>query len=137
MKRWPFATFSNIYGPTETNQCTYYHLNTPPVEDRPIPIGYTWGDTAFKIIDTKDQEVQNGDTGELVIRSATMMKGYWNNPTLTQASFYKDETIIGAPHIYYRTGDQVCQDEEGRLLFLGRKDHQVKIRGYRIELGEL
>ena len=137
MKRWPFAKFSNIYGPTEANQCTYYHLETPPLTDTPIPIGYIWGDTAFKIIDQQDQEVNDGDIGELVIRTATMMKGYWNNPELTQASFYKEETIVGAPHIYYRTGDQVCLDKEGRLLFLGRKDHQVKIRGYRIELGEI
>jgi acyl-coenzyme A synthetase/AMP-(fatty) acid ligase len=137
MKRWSFARFSNIYGPTELNQCTYYHLDTPPVGDASIPIGYAWGDTAFKIIDAQDQEVTKGAIGELVVRTATMMKGYWNNPTGTQKSFYKDEIITGAPHIYYRTGDQVQEDEEGRLLFLGRKDHQVKVRGYRIELGEI
>ena len=137
MRRWPFARFSNIYGPTETNQCTYYHLDTPPVGDASIPIGYAWGNTAFKIIDAQDQEVTKGAIGELVVRTATMMKGYWNNPIGTQKSFYKDEIIKEAPHIYYRTGDQVQEDEEGRLLFLGRKDHQVKVRGYRIELGEI
>ncbi len=137
MELWSFAKFSNIYGPTETNQCTYYHLKTPPVTNTTIPIGYVWGNTDFKIIDIEDKEVNKGAIGELVIRTATMMKGYWNDPLRTQESFYKDENIIGAPHIYYRTGDQVKEDEKGRLLFLGRKDHQIKIRGYRVELGEI
>ncbi len=66
-----------------------------------------------------------------------MMKGYWNKPTLTQKSFYIETPMAGVDKIYYRTGDQVLQDEEGKLLFFGRKDHQVKLRGYRIELGEI
>lgn len=137
MELWPFAKFSNIYGPTELNQCTYYHLEVPPLGDVPIPIGYTWGDTSYKILDTQDQEVTKGTVGELVVRTATMMKGYWNNKAATTNSLYKEELIPNVPHVYYRTGDQVQEDELGRLLFLGRKDHQVKIRGYRIELGEI
>lgn len=137
MNCWPFAKFSNIYGPTETNQCTYYHLENPPETDLPIPIGYVWGNTEFKIIDTQNKEVAFGEQGELVVRTATMMKGYWNNPELTQNSFYKEIQVAGVEQIYYRTGDQVQQDEEGQLLFFGRNDNQVKVRGYRIELGEI
>ena len=66
-----------------------------------------------------------------------MMKGYWNNPDLTQNSFYKETLVAGVEQIFYRTGDQVQQDEEGRLLFFGRNDNQIKLRGYRIELGEI
>lgn len=135
MNLWPFAKFSNIYGPTETNQCTNYHLENPPEGDLNIPIGNPWGNTEIKVIDEEDKEVLFGEQGELVVRTATMMKGYWNNPTLTQKSFYKEIPVAGVEHIYYRTGDQVKQDEEGRLLFLGRNDNQIKLRGYRIELG--
>lgn len=137
MELWDFAKFSNIYGPTETNQCTYYHLETPPENNNPIPIGYAWGDTDFKIIDEQGQEVFFGQSGELVVRTATMMKGYWNNQELTQKSLYKETMIPGVDQIYYRTGDQVKQNEEGELLFLGRKDRQIKIRGYRIEIDEI
>jgi len=137
MEKWSFAKFSNIYGPTETNQCTYYHVEKLPDNTATIPIGYVWGNTEFKILDTKDVEVAKGEIGELVVRTATMMKGYWNNKTLTQQSFFRDETIVGATRCFYRTGDQVKLDEDERLLFLGRNDHQVKIRGYRIELEEI
>lgn len=137
MKQWRFATFSNIYGPTELNQCTFYHLTKPPRGRQPIPIGAIWGDTSYKILDAQDQEVSQGAAGELVVRTATMMKGYWNNTTATANAMYKEELVPGVTRCYYRTGDQVQEDREGRLLFLGRKDHQVKIRGYRIELGEV
>jgi acyl-coenzyme A synthetase/AMP-(fatty) acid ligase len=43
----------------------------------------------------------------------------------------------GEQERFYRTGDLVKQDGEGRLHYMGRVDHQVKIRGYRVELQEI
>jgi len=136
MKAWPHARFSNIYGPTEVNQCTFYHLDTSPVSDAPIPIGTVWGNSEYKIINKKNKEVFN-EPGELVVRTATMMKGYWNNKKLTEESLYKEETNTGVEKVYYKTGDLVKHNEKGELLFLGRNDRQVKIRGYRIEIDEI
>ena len=42
-----------------------------------------------------------------------------------------------SPVCVYRTGDLIRFDEDGNLVFLGRKDHLVKSRGYRIELEEV
>ncbi|MFD2726450.1 amino acid adenylation domain-containing protein [Hyunsoonleella rubra] len=137
MQHWPQAQFSNIYGPTETNQCTYYNLSEPPEGDEPIPIGFTWKNTEYKILDEADNEVDKGEEGLLVIRSATVMKGYWNNLALTEASFYKEEIAPGFEHRYYRTGDLVKVNRKGEILFLGRKDRQIKFRGFRIEIDEI
>lgn len=134
MMRWPKARFSNIYGPAETNQCTYYHLDTPPETDAPIPLGQIWDNTQMLIVDENDQEVSPGQAGELLIRSATMMEGYWRRPDLSEKGFYEQEIIPGFPEKYYRTGDLVKQDNNGLLHFLGRKDQQIKTRGYRVEL---
>ena len=137
MKLWSHAEYSNIYGPTELNQCTYYNLKVPPITDEPIPIGTTWGNTEYKILDENDNPVNEGDEGLLVVRSATMMKGYWNNTALTEASLYKHKIAPGLEHVYYRTGDLVKLNENNELLFLGRKDNQIKLRGFRIEIGEV
>ncbi|MEL6864724.1 MAG: AMP-binding protein, partial [Bacteroidota bacterium] len=134
MEQWSHSRFGNIYGPAEVNQCTYYHLPKAPEGDEPIPIGYTWGNTEYLILDEEDQEVPVGTMGELLIRSATMMSGYWQKPDLTARSLYRKKTATGVEAIYYRTGDLFKLGEDGLLHFFGRKDAQVKVRGYRVEL---
>ncbi len=137
MELWPGARFSNIYGPAEVNQCTYYHVPAPPETNAAIPLGRTWDNTQGMIIDEQDEPVSEGETGELLIRSATMMHGYWKQPELTRRSLFKRTADHGVEEIFYRTGDLVKKDAEGNLVFLGRKDRQIKVRGYRVELDEI
>lgn len=134
---WPNAKFSNVYGPAEINQCTYYNLESAPALNEQIPIGRVWDNTEFKILNEGDEEVSYGLTGELVVRTATMMIGYWNNDQLTQKSLFIEQLAHNLKYVYYRTGDMVRQDANGDLLFLGRNDRQIKLRGYRIELDEV
>lgn len=137
MLSWPKARFSNIYGPTELNQCTYYHLTEPPKSDAPIPIGKVWGNTSALVIEEEGSPVEEGDVGELVVRSPTMMYGYWKKPELNANCFFRHLNNAGIEEVYYRTGDLVKTDSTGEFLFLGRKDRQVKVRGYRVELDEI
>ena len=82
MDRWPNARFSNVYGPAETNQCTYYHV---PAQDKgstdPIPIGKVWDNAEGLIVDSDDAVVPTGTPGELLIRAPTMMMGYGDGRT--------------------------------------------------------
>jgi amino acid adenylation domain-containing protein len=137
MKLWDKAVFSNVYGPAEVNQCTYFHLSELPEKDAAIPLGHVWNNTEVLIVDNNDLEVGDGDTGELLVRTATMMKGYWGKPELTQKAFFRREKFPNAEEIFYRTGDLVWRNRDGQLMFAGRKDRQIKIRGYRIELNEI
>lgn len=137
MAMWPQAQFSNVYGPAEVNQCTYFNLEAIPGIDDIIPIGKVWGNTESKILSDDDSEAAQGTKGELVIRSATMMKGYWNNAELSSKSFYRVLDVAGQEQLFYRTGDLVKLDNSGLLVLLGRKDNQIKIRGYRVELDEI
>lgn len=134
-QRWPHATFHNVYGPAEVNQCTYYEL--PPIaegDETPIPIGQTPPNYDGLILDDADQEA---DEGELVMRTASMMHGYWNRPDLNANVFYEREILPEFTETYLRTGDLVRRDADGILHFLGRKDRQVKVRGFRVELDEV
>ncbi|MFK7804950.1 MAG: AMP-binding protein, partial [Anaerolineae bacterium] len=135
---WPNATFSNVYGPAEVNQCTAFLI--PPIaenDETPIPIGRMWFNTHGLIVDSDDQSVEPGDIGELIVRAPTMMQGYWKRPDLNKKAFYFDKKEGGIKHRYYRTGDLVQELPGGELVFLGRKDRQIKLRGYRVELDEV
>jgi len=124
------------HGPTELNQCTYYNIPSPPTGEEGIPIGKVWKNTESIVLDENEEALKSG-VGELCVRSTTMMKGYWQKPKKTEASFYRRKNSTNTDDIFYRTGDLVRLDEQNVLHFLGRKDHQVKIRGYRIELGSI
>ena len=139
MEQLPQARISNVYGPAEVNQCTYYHLPLPAEwEDvSSVPIGIVWDNAEGMILDDDDNIVSQGGVGELVVRTPTMMRGYWNRPDLNQRAFYLRDIFTDYSEKFYRTGDLVREGMDGQLEFLGRKDHQVKVRGYRVELAEV
>lgn len=137
MELWPHARFSNVYGPAEVNQCTYYHFAGLPGVDKPVPLGKVWDNTEALIVDANGQSVSDGEEGELLIRSGTRMQGYWRQPELTQKAFFTRTANSGLKNIFYRTGDLVKMNADGHLLFLGRMDRQVKVRGFRVELDSI
>jgi L-proline---[L-prolyl-carrier protein] ligase len=133
----PKARFYNLYGPTETNVCTYYEV--PPLpEDKidPIPIGTPITDVDVFAVKDDGDVASPGEVGELHVRGPTVMRGYWANPKLTAEVLVSDQAG-GTGERVYKTGDLVCEDDDGNYLFLGRRDSQIKSRGYRIELGEI
>lgn len=140
MRLFPHARFSNIYGPAEVNQCTYFHLPEDypnQSEDTPIPIGRIWPETDSCIIDENDNPVAPGSTGELAVHSPTMMSGYWGRPEQSASALLHRIAPDGQSRSYYRTGDLVRERVPHQIEFLGRKDRQIKIRGYRVELEEV
>ncbi|KAF5854744.1 hypothetical protein ETB97_012310, partial [Aspergillus alliaceus] len=86
-----------------------------------------------------------GAIGELWLEGPLVGQGYLADPVKTTASFVEDPPWLlrGGPGYpgrrgrLYRTGDLVRYNEDGTLVFVGRKDAQVKIRGQRVELGEV
>lgn len=139
MTRLPVVQFSNLYGPTETNVCTFYHVTAvPPDSDEPIPIGRVCANDEGLIVAADNRPVAPGEVGELLIRGGTVMRGYWGRPDLNERGFYRRPVFEDAyQDIYYRTGDLVQELPDGNLKYLGRKDRQIKTRGYRVELDEI
>ena len=138
MKQLPHAKYSNVYGPTETNQCTNYDLPAPPSEEMDsVPLGRVCPNTKGLILDGQNNPVAPGEVGELLISSATMMKGYWNKPELNKKAFWRTRLYPDFELVYYRTGDLVQLNANNDLIFWGRKDRQIKSRGYRVELDEI
>jgi L-proline---[L-prolyl-carrier protein] ligase len=119
----PGVRFLNLYGPTETNVCTYHEVTAiPPEQIRSVPIGRACsGDQVWAVRDD-GSPAEPGEEGELVVDGPTVMLGYWGRPPRAGP---------------YRTGDRVVLGADGEYHYLGRRDAMVKIRGHRVELGEV
>ena len=133
------VTFANLYGPIEiTLDCTYYIINKEIPDEEPLPIGYPCRNTNILILDDEDHVVtEPGVEGELCVRGTSLAMGYYNNPEKTAAVFVQNPLNKAYPELIYRTGDIVCLNDEGLIVFKGRKDNIVKHMGYRTDLGEI
>jgi amino acid adenylation domain-containing protein len=131
MAKMPAARFSNVYGPAEVNACTIFHLPGPPSNDEIIPVGRAVSNVEIRLCDPEAPDLERPVAeGEVWVRSATMMAGYWQRPDLNSVAI----TLDNAGRRWYRTGDLAHHNGAGDLVFTGRRDHQVKVRGHRIEL---
>lgn len=135
----PTVELNNLYGPTETNVCTYYRVDRErlPSMDK-LPIGIACENTEVFAVKDKDELVTKpGESGELYVRGPAVTYGYWGDPEKTQKMVVPNRFQQNFEEKMYRTGDIVTLGEDGNYYFVGRRDSMVKSRGYRIELGEI
>lgn len=138
----PHAEYYNLYGPTETNVCTYYKVQPEDVDaqrTQPVPIGKACGNIEVFAVDDNGQIVtEPGIEGELWVRGSCVAQGYWGDYEKTSTSFVVNPYQPNYEEIVYRTGDIVILHEDlVNWLFIGRQDHMIKSRGYRIEIGDI
>jgi amino acid adenylation domain-containing protein len=131
---WRHPRYFNLYGPTETNVCTFYEVPAviPDSQAEPVPIGKACAHCQSLVVDPDGNEVSRGTEGELCIAGPSVLSGYWDLPEQTANAF-----LTRNDGRWYRTGDIVVELPDGDFKFLGRRDRMVKKRGYRIELGEI
>jgi long-chain acyl-CoA synthetase len=120
MQKFPDSAIPGLgYGLTETNAIGAiisgkFYASRPNSTGRPTPPV-----TSVKIVDDEGNTLEDGGVGEICIKGATVMKGYWNNPEAT-AEVIKDG--------WFYSGDIGMLDELGFLIILDRaKD--IVIRG--------
>ena len=138
MELLPSVRFANLFGPTETNVCTWYEVprwaGDPPPS---IPIGRPIAGVEVFAVTGEGAIATPGEVGELHVRGPTVMQGYWGDAERTAKSLIRDWQGQTGGYPVYRTGDLAHLDEDGNWVFLGRRDAQIKSRGYRIELGDI
>lgn len=93
-------------------------FNPPDTRRRPgscgMPIGNEMG-----VVDDDDREVANGELGEIVLRGANILKGYYRNPEANAKAFRND---------WFHTGDVGYRDDDGFFYIVDRKSDMI-IRG--------
>jgi amino acid adenylation domain-containing protein len=139
MQRVPHATFTNLYGPTETTIASSYHrVERCPDDDRAaIPIGTACDGEELLVLNDAMEPVPAEESGNIYIGGAGVSPGYWRDPQKTRAAFVLNPSASSRGGCLYRTGDLGMIGPDGLVYFLGRADSQIKSRGYRIELGEI
>nr|MBA2636266.1 acyl--CoA ligase [Sphingomonas sp.] len=108
------------YGLTETNAvgCMNFWSN---YADKPASTGWPLRPfVEIAILGEQDRRMDTGETGEVAIRSAANVDGYWRDPEATRAAFTDDG--------FMRTGDIGYLDEDGYLFIVDRKK-DIIIRG--------
>ncbi|TNE60135.1 MAG: long-chain fatty acid--CoA ligase [Alphaproteobacteria bacterium] len=117
-EEFPGVSPSNGYGLTETsaittkNQGLDYKLR-PDSAGVPAPV------CEVRVVDGDGKDLPLGEVGELWIKGANVVKGYWNKPDATAESFTEG---------WLHTGDLVRQDADGFLYILDRAKDML-IRG--------
>src|SRR3954470_10665911 len=128
LRRWfPAARIFSMYGLTECKRCTYL-----PPEDlarKPDSVGIAIPNTELWLVDDHGHRLGPDQVGELVIRGATVMQGYWDKPEAT-ARKLRPGPVPGERVLY--TGDLCRLDADGYLYFVGRTDEVIKSRGEKV-----
>ena len=127
--------FVQVYGQGESPMCITVlpredHVDTdhPRHEKRLASVGYAQSIVDVKVVDGDDNELPTGEVGEILVKGAVVMRGYWNRPDATA------ESLRGG---WLHTGDLTTQREDGSIRFLGRIKDLLKVGGENVDPAEV
>jgi acyl-coenzyme A synthetase/AMP-(fatty) acid ligase len=110
----PGARLFNLFGPTETNVCTFHEVVRDELDGASeLPIGIACPYAECQLVDADGSVITGPGIGELVVSGPTALGGE------------------------FATRDRVERKEDGLFYFRGRIDRMVKIRGFRVDPGEV
>jgi len=109
------------YGLSETTGMATF--NRPDRERKPGSIGLPVRGVDIRIVDGEDNELPQGEVGEIVLKSPHVMREYWNRPEATE------EVMRGG---WFHTGDVGRMDEDGYTFIVDRKKDLIIRGGYNV-----
>lgn len=119
-QRWEALWGSEIVDGVGSTEMLHIFLSNRPgdcaygTSGRAVP-GYE-----VRLVDEHDEDIADGEVGELLVRGPSSAEGYWNRRHKSQATFQGHWT---------RTGDKYERTEEGRFVYCGRTDDMFKVSG--------
>jgi long-chain acyl-CoA synthetase len=109
------------YGLSETSPVAC--SNHPDKERKAGSIGTPIEGVEMRLVDENDEEVPQGEVGEIAIRGHNIMKGYWQRPEATE------EAMRGG---WFHSGDMARTDEDGYFYIVDRKKDLIIRGGYNV-----
>jgi len=124
---FPAARLYSMYGLTECKRVSW----VPPeaLDRKPDSVGVAIPGTEFWVVNERDERLPPDAPGELVVRGAHIMQGYWGKPAQTER-YLRPGPLPGERVLY--TGDLCRIDPEGYLHFIARLDEVIKSRGEKV-----
>ncbi|MDH6707867.1 amino acid adenylation domain-containing protein [Kitasatospora sp. MAA19] len=129
------ARFYNVYGCTETNDSFLHEVDGTEPADGPVPIGRPLPGVHAVIVGADGGILTGPGTGELQVTTPFQTDGYLDREQ--DADTFATHHHDGETRRYFRSGDLVRRDRDGRITLEGRNDHQVKVRGVRVNTHEV
>ncbi|MBK7723094.1 MAG: AMP-binding protein [Austwickia sp.] len=129
---FPGAEMLHVYGTTETTPITTLLPNEDQLLDTDLvrSCGQPAVGVEVRVVDTiTEEDVPKGSSGEIWVRSQSVMKGYWRKPEETAEVFSADG--------WYRTGDLGYLDEAAHVFLVDRAKDMIVTGGenvYSIEV---
>lgn len=135
----PHVEYYQVYAASEIGgPATCYRISKRLLNGMErIPVGKPFPNFEVFLINEKGELANPGEVGEAYVRSATIMKGYWNMPKETEEALVQNMFQRQFEDKLYRTKDLLKMDAEGNYIFIARIDNVIKSRGYLINLEEI
>lgn len=128
LERFPGLPLDTTYGMTEvSNIASYEYAGSGPLKESNC-VGFGPPGTQVRILNEAGQPAQTGASGEIVVRSPTVMSGYWRDTAATE------QVLIDG---WLHTGDLGHLDEEGFLYLAGRQKDAIITGGETVHASEV
>ncbi|MGQ0804137.1 MAG: class I adenylate-forming enzyme family protein [Actinomycetota bacterium] len=134
-KAFPSARLTHWYGATETAPIATALPNEQDVLDGPRArsCGQPAVGLDVRVVDPNGNELPPGEVGEVVIRGANVMMGYWNKPEQTEAALRRDDAGV----VWYQSGDLGYADEEQFIFLVDRLKDMIVSGGENVYCTEV
>lgn len=121
MRLLPKTRLCMHYGLTEASRSAFIEFHSD--REHLDTIGLPSPGVELRIVDTNNQPAPAGESGELRVRGAHVMQGYWHD---------KRETGLALRDGWLNTGDVGSKDANGYVRLLGRKKEMINVGGRKV-----
>ena len=92
-------------------------------ERRPGTVGFALGDTQFRIVNPENEDLPDGEIGELLISGPSVIQGYWEQEDATSRTIKKG---------WLYSGDLAMRDSDGYYSIVGRLKDLIISGGFNV-----
>lgn len=122
-RRWTERFGRRVYEGYGLTECSPFACYNDLVEHRFGSVGRAVEGFELRIVDEKDEEVPRGEWGEIAIRGAGVMAGYWNRP---------EDTAITLRGGWLHSGDIGRMDADGYVFIVDRVKDMINVSGFKV-----